>query len=284
VSAVLGWSSVAVGGSTPDPNIGDTVLGTGHGLRYTSDGDTLDQGNDGYAHPFVGCGPAKRHVVGGGFTLKGPPAGSQRIGLESPLDYTDSDMKRDDGWAVSGYGSTTGALTAISICEKGTTPTYRHIAPPPSSNPVRSDTVSCHAGDGHVVGGGVAISTAFSFISASHPTDGADADNRPDDGWSGRVLDQIGGGGGFDLTAICQPGAVSYPTRETEVGTGQGGTALASCPHGTHISSGGGKITGPGAEVHLEDSYPVDGAHWKTVAFNSSPSKQTLTAYAVCLG
>jgi hypothetical protein len=288
----LVWSAVAVGGSEPDPNTGDTVLGVAGGLRYSSDPAAFDLGNNGYGQTIAGCGPASESTLGGGAKLAGPPPGSRKIEGVRPYDWYDQDMLPNDGFSAGGYGSTTGTITAFAICETGS-PDYYSLTVPSSSSSVRSATQECGASSGHVVGGGISIATSSSFISASRPIDGSsDADNHPDDGWSGRVFDSIGGAGGMYLDAVCQAGPVSYPTAQGKAATGHAVTLKAPCPGGSHVSDGGGKITGPGAQVYLAGSYPIDDADadavpddgWKTIAFNGSSSKQKLTAYAVCLG
>jgi hypothetical protein len=289
--ALLGWSAIAAGGSEPNPNTGDSVLGTAGGLRYSSDTANLAPGNNDYGHSTAGCGPDTRSTVGGGAKIAGSPSGSRKIEGTRAYDWYDVDTLPNDGWSASGYGSPVGTISAFAICETGT-PVYLVVTEPGSAHQVRSATEYCANPNQHVVGGGVSIATSSSFVSASYPADGADADHRHDDGWSARVLDPVGGAGGMYVDVVCQAGPVSYPTAKGQAGPGHDVSLTVSCPGGSHVSDGGGRITGPGAKVQLESSYPIDGADadsvpddgWKTIAFNHSASNQTLTAYAVCLG
>lgn len=288
---VAGWSGSALGGTAPNPNLNDSVLGVAGGLRYSREVSALNT-TDHYAEATAGCGPATRHVVGGGWLISGPPANDRHGESQQPVDYTDVDSAPDDGWSSAGFASQAGNLKAFGICELSTTPAYQQITLPDSSGASRSATLKCGSGTGHVIGGGLSIATVESYDIASRPSDGADADHSPDDAWSGRVFDTLGGIGGFHIASVCQPGPVRYAKATRSVKAGHAAGVAVLCPAGTHDGDGGGVISGPAAQVHLAGSFPVDGTDqdsvpddgWKTFAFNSSPSKQTLTAYAVCLG
>jgi hypothetical protein len=286
-----GWSATALGGTAPDPNATDVVLGTAGGFRYAKETLPLG-GTDHYNGPTAGCGSQARHVMGGGWLIKGAPPSGRKGESQQPVDYTDDvDTVPDEGWSSSGFASQDGDITAFAICEPDTTPAYEQVVQPLGSSNVRTSTLNCEPGTGHVIGGGVTIATVHSYTIASRPLDGLDSDHTPDDGWFGKVYDTIGGNGGFSAYSICQPGPVSYERAGSSVAAHHAAGATARCPGGKHVASGGGSISGPGAEVHLAGSYPVDGSDadhvpddgWKSLAFNDSSAVQKLTAYAVCL-
>jgi hypothetical protein len=287
-------AGLAVAGVTPDPDTNDLDRGTTGGLRYASDSEAFNLDNAGFASDISGCGPDDWHIVGGGVKLAGPSAKNRTFATTTPYDWLDLDTVPEDGWRVAGYGGAAGNLTAFSICQEAPQPNYVGGAElPDSPGNVRKFKQACGAGNGRVVGGGGSISTAQSFQSQSYPFDGPDGDSKPDDGWAARFYDTVGGIGGARLRAVCRTGEeVSYRTATDTARRNGGANATAHCGAGTHVSGGGAKIVGPGAQVHLADSYPADDGDanatpddgWKGAAYNDSSRRRKLTVYAICLG
>lgn len=291
VAFVVGIGA-AWGGSEPDPDTNDTVLGTSGGLRYAAEAHAFDLGNHGYTRSNAGCGPDDWHIVGGGALLSGPSVKNRKIEDTRPYDWYDADSFPEDGWDSSGYGGSAGTLESFSICKAEPQPDYFHKVVPDSSGPVRFAKQKCEPGSGKVIGGGGFIATSESFMSQTYPYDGSDSDSAPDDGWAIRVLDTVGGIGGMSVDAVCQSGDVSYASSVDSTGAHSSAIATANCGAGSHVSGGGGRMSGPGGAVHLASSLPIDDSDpnevpddgWRAVAYNGSSSGQKLTAYAVCLG
>lgn len=280
----------SLAGSEPDPNTGDTILGTAGGLRYARDRVPFDLGNNGYGSVATGCGGSASHDVGGGLQLKGGSTQGRAFQTSAPDDWYDTDSTPDDGWRGSGRSGSAGHLYVFSICTTNSH-THYHVDTVPNS-PVgghqRAAQADCAAGEGHVVGGGGQIATTGSFIRQSFP-EVVGGDN----GWRIKVYDTVAGGiGGMSVDGICQPGPVHYPIATTELAAHHGGSTRALCPPGTHVAGGGGQEDGSGDVVHLAGAYPIDTGDsdhipddgFKAIGYNGTGLQQTLKAYAVCLG
>jgi hypothetical protein len=86
---------------------------------------------------------------------------------------------------------------------------YRSDAHQINANTQASESVRCPAGT-HVVGGGTSGTAGFEsgsgqMVNSSHPFDGGDGNNQPDDGWTGRVDNFQNAGNEFiAVHAICK--------------------------------------------------------------------------------
>lgn len=290
LAAITLGAAAALAGSTPDPDIHDSVYGKSGGLRYAKDTGPFDLAHSGYADVNVGCGADGRHTVGGGFSTQGPPA-SKRVVLSSePLDYYDPDLDADDGWSAAATASAAGSLSAYSIC--GTfTPRYRFISVPSQSGAVRTAKLSCGGNAWHVVSGGALIAPSASFINSSYPFDGGDKDKRPDDGWKVRVYDTGGGNGGFNLNAICVKQPVSYSSTRGKFKAHKQVKRQLACAHAGHAVGAGVKISGKAKQARSIAGYPYDGPDpdqsfddgFKTAAVNLAGSKKTVSSTLICL-
>jgi hypothetical protein len=289
--AVAAATGVAVAGSEPDPDTGDVDLGTAGALRYSSDSEALNLANSGYARAVAGCGPDDWHLVGGGAKISGPNAKHRRLQSTLPYDWYDGDAIPEDGYTASGYGDSAGDLKSFGICKSEPQPAYLGGSVPDSPEAVRSFTEECGGGD-KVVGGGGSISPSDSFQSRNQPTDGPDANEKADDAWAIRVYDGVGGIGGMSLWAVCDDLDPDYRDAAAYVKSHDSASSTANCPDGTHVSGGGARMSGPGEQVYLAGSYPIDDGDsgstpddgWKASGFNKSAKRRTLTAYAICLG
>ena len=289
--ALLCWSASALGGSTPDPDIHDSVFGKTGGLRYARDSGPFNLGNSGFASIYTGCGGGDRAPVGGGFQLQGPPPANKDVVGTEPYDWYDTDSV-PDAWNVSGFGGSAGTLTSYAICSKDQ-PRFRRLTVPDGTGNVRTAKVGCDGKQWHAVSGGGLIATTDSRINSSYPYDGPDGDKRPDDGWAVRVYDSGGGFGGFQIYTVCVKGPVTY-VAERSKGKGPGKQISQSldCTPKEHAVSVGTKVSGDGSQAHLTNGYPFDDQDedqafddgFKAAAFNYAGDKKSIRSILTCLG
>jgi len=284
-------SAGALAGEQPDPNAGDTVLGTVDGVRYARQAAPFDAGS-GYGQAFAGCGGPRWHLVGGGASANGAAAATWQAAL-SFRDHTDADLDLDDGFEVGAFGTLGHQVTAWSICLRDTETKVVTVDGPPAVLPLRSGTVSCGAARWRVVSGSTFIATSDSWVGSSYPIDGPDADTMADDGWRGRAFDTVGGAGWFSVFGVCVAGVqlryVNGATATVDVGAAI--TRKASCKEKEHVIGGGLRIGGLVDTGRLVVSAPFDGPDadmipddgWKAKAYNTGEGSKLVGAYAICL-
>lgn len=281
----------ALGGEQLDPNLGDEVLGKAGGVRYASDSTAFAM--SGYGPVDVGCGGPRWHLLGGGTRAVGPFSQAW-LSSNRPLDYDDVDLAGDDGWAAAGYGPPgTDGLTGFSACVRDRTVRYRwvEIADDPSAD--RIATIGCGGDRWHVVSGGVTIAPSESWTHSSYPVDGEDEDRAPEDIWTARVYDSVGGTGGFTVYTVCVKGTdLRYVKRAVvTVAAGASVERSAPCRNDEHAVGGGVRLGGPADEARLVSSVPYDDGDadllpddgWRIKADNLSGAGKELKAFAVCL-
>jgi hypothetical protein len=199
--------------------------------------------------------------------------------------------------AILAGGFVTGTANADSNLGTVDGLVYITDASPTSTPPevIRADA-AC-PGDTHVVGGGVAPASqtnvaAELWINRSSAFDGPDPDHMPDDGWFGRANNRFGHDKVIAVFAICRAAAVRYQMHSVPLEPERGAVARAVCPPDTHVSSGGGAISGAGSEAYLSSSYPFDSADdadalvddgWAARAFNVRGAGKRLTVSADCV-
>jgi hypothetical protein len=293
VAAVMALSApiAASGGTTPDPDLNDTVLGTTDGVRYASDVATYD-GGSGFASVAAGCGTFRWHLLGGG-AMSGGAAATAWQAANRPEDYTDADTDGDDGWLVGGYGVNPDQVTAYSICIRDGQITYPFKDVADSSSGLRSGSVHCGGAKWQVTTGSPFIATSHSWINSSRPRDTGDAGSDPDDRWAGDVYDTVGGIGGFNVYAVCAAHLVLRYVKKDAVSVSAGSSVsrLAGCTSGEHVVGGGPKVSGPEDQARLVSTFPVDDGDpdsipddgWQSRVYNISGSDKDVTAYAICL-
>jgi hypothetical protein len=165
------------------------------------------------------------------------------------------------------------------------------VAPP---SVVGADAACPHGT--HVVGGGFAGSavrtrSAQFWINSIHPFDGPDANDVPDDGWTGRGFNRFGTDKRGVVHAICSAGTVRYTSNSRSLSPGSAGVVRANCPAGTYVSGGGVSLDGPATEAFINASSPRDSKDadhtpddgWFAHAYNQGGSSKTLSAYAACV-
>jgi hypothetical protein len=292
--AALVFAAVAVAG-TFDPAPGDKEIGKAGDFRYEKDSEHFDPGNSNFASSAIFCG-LNRQAIGGGAKLEGP-ATSKFLAVTRPLDVIeaaggDPDNELDDAWDASGFGPDMDKFTTYGICRKGDGLEYVLKDVADDATGLRSARVSCDQGL-HVVSGGAIIATTESWINSSRPFDSSDNGTRRDDGWAVKVLDTIGGIGGFQITAVCSDENPSYEKGSAKnVPAGDGASAVAECPSGTHVVGGGVEVDGPPNRARATGTYPKDDGDvddvpddaWKSSAYNLSGLEKDIKTYAICIG
>ncbi len=295
VVVTLVLAGTAIAGSF-DPRPGDKTIGNAGGIKYVKDSAAFDPGNSNYASDAIWCGHEPQ-ATGGGARLRGASA-SKFIESSLPRDvylgYGDPDDVPDDSWDASGYGPAGKRLTTFGICARDANLRYVFLDVPDSPTGNRTASVGCGGGGYHAVGGGGLIAPSQSWTNSSHPYDGGDTDKRPDDGWTLRVFDPVGGIGGFVIEAICMRGAhLAYEKkRATGLDAGEAASRRAGCGRGRHVLGGGLRISGPQDEARAASSFPFDGKDrhkvpddgWKSTGYNLSGGSKALTTFAICLG
>jgi hypothetical protein len=288
VLAFFSLAATAIGGDGPNPNAGDTVLGTAGGFRYAKDRDPGDAENGSTLTVLAGCGSGKLAVTGGGMITEPAAVGEPSATVDAPADSSDRGSAPDDGWAATGTDAA--GLTAFSICADAPAVTYRSEPVPPGDSVIR--TAKLHCGGGlQVVGGGARIDAPIGWISRTLPLDGPDPDSKPDDGW--RVgLDGEGPSNQVSMTAACWDGRVRYVEEEVPSPAFGEAVVTATCPKGTHVAGGGATSTGNIYRDAIRSSYPEDGADgdkipddgWTASVHNATPRAHKVRAYATCVG
>ena len=197
--------AAVLAGSQPDPDVGDTLLGTVDGVRYSREvaGNQLN----GYGYATAGCGSDAFHLVGGGGTAG--PAATTWLSDASFRSYPEGDTAMDDGFEQASAGIVGGTTTAFAICIKNVDTKVVHVQPAAGTSGLRRATVSCGAKRWHAAGGSVFIATSGSWAGSSRPWDSGDTGSTPDDGWTGTAYDTQDGLGQLGSSWAASPAAPS---------------------------------------------------------------------------
>ena len=88
----------------------------------------------------------------------------------------------------------------------------------------------------------------------------------------------------FRVDAICARQPAGYTTTFTTVDNPAGAksAAVAVCPAGTRLLSGGTLSTADTADVQLLSAWPLGPERFKSVMWNGSATGQQLTTFAIC--
>jgi hypothetical protein len=159
------------------------------------------------------------------------------------------------------------------------------------------DSIWADCDPGEKLVGGGANSTGFyadeSYLSASGPSDGSDADQKPDDSWAAELSNDEDGGGGAEtlgVVAICTEktsGDWSYPTSTPKVADGKLKSATATCPKGKRLIGGGVATDGSyDAGLYITSSYPKGDGWTGAIANYDTPDdeKRPIRTTAICRG
>ena len=129
-------------------------------------------------------------------------------------------------------------------------------------------------------GGGVGFTGGFASagenINTSAPTG---------NGWRGRYNNSgTRTDDNFAIDAICANQPAGYTTTFATVDNPAGtqSAAVAACPAGTRLLSGGTLSTGDTVDVQLLSAWPLGPERFKSVMWNGSATDQQLTTFAIC--
>lgn len=261
----------------------------GGGLAYpAAHTQVLPATGNGVTSDAVACPSAFPHPVGGGIRIDGSDPG---LDLE-----VHASTPTASGWSVAGNNSSgsNAHMTTFAICATGTYLT------PSSSSTIKpghwsSLKVSCPAGM-QAIGGGVSIigGDHADEVSASEPTDGADADHAIGDAWYGAAGNGSTTKVKLKVTAICDGSTATYKIKfhaPVLLTQGHQKTSQVMCPAGTRLVGGGADITGSNTNMEIHDMYPVDGSDvdtfpdngFKATGYNDGdPAARQLITFAIC--
>jgi hypothetical protein len=125
-----------------------------------------------------------------------------------PVDGTDADTTRDDGWRGIAHDvlNGIGGYEVTAICAHGVTLVYRQGANRTvAAGHALTSSAACYPLVEHVVGGGATVSGSAdqARLVASRPYDSNDPDGIPDNGWRTTVYDRTGGTKTVTTFAVC---------------------------------------------------------------------------------
>jgi hypothetical protein len=234
----------------------------------------------------VGCG-ADWDVVSGGVASKGLPGhgalattgvgGGENWFVEAT--HGDEDKTTMNGWAT--------CVRDVLLDD------VTHVEDITAGPATEGSFVECPGGAA-VLGGGVRpVGDATEwYINSLDPIDTADADTTLDDGW--RAYMAYGGAdpSQFLIDATCGDVLPTYRSRQVSVPVDiEGRKQRVRCPAGTHVTGGGGFLSGSTEEARLlatkpidlrdKDRAPDDG--WQAWGANSDGATKNLTVHAICL-
>ena len=129
-------------------------------------------------------------------------------------------------------------------------------------------------------GGGAGFTGGF-----AGPGDSINTSAPTGNGWEGRYNNtSTRTDDHFAVDAICAKQPAGYTTTFTTVDNppGSKSAAVAVCPAGTRLLSGGTLSTADTTDVQLLSAWPPGPARFKSVIWNGSATDQQLTTFAVC--
>ena len=135
--------------------------------------------------------------------------------------------------------------------------------------------------------GGAGGETIFNAL---YPTDGGDANTRADDAARMRGV-AVSGPGNITVQAACTSEQPRVPEERVTLKEGAGKTVSVACPKGTHVTGGGGQMTGDPDYVRVHSTSPYDDGDadkrpddgWRVRAFNLTDGRLQIFAKAICL-
>jgi hypothetical protein len=187
--------------------------------------------------------------------------------------------------AVIGAGlvPTAAATNAFAASTPTAPPGYQRVRSAPIPIPPgmfdSGGQVACPAGTvpwGGGIGFTGGIPSAGENINTSAPTG---------NGWRGRYNNgSTQTSDNFAIDAICARQPAGYTTTFATVDNPAGAqsAAIAVCPAGTRLFSGGTLSTADTVDVQLLSAWPLGPQRFKSVMFNGSATGQQLTTFATC--
>jgi hypothetical protein len=183
----------------------------------------------------------------------------------------------------AGLAPTAAATNAFAASAATAPPGYQRVISAPIPIPPGSfdsgGQVACPAGTvpwGGGTGFTGGIASAGENINTSAPTG---------NGWEGRFNNSgTRPDDNFRVDAICARKPAGYTTTFTTVDNPAGAqsAAVAVCPAGTRLLSGGTLSTADTVDVQLLSAWPLGKERFKSVMWNGSAADQRLTTFAIC--
>ncbi len=183
----------------------------------------------------------------------------------------------------AGVVPTVAATNAFAASAATAPPGYQRVISAPFPIPPGSfdsgGQVACPAGTvpwGGGVGFTGGIASAGENINTSAPTG---------NGWEGRFNNSgTRPADNFRVDVICAKQPAGYTTTFTTVDNPPGtqSAAIAVCPAGTRLLSGGTLSTADTVDVQLLSAWPLGPQRFKSVMWNGSGTDQRLTTFAIC--
>ena len=176
-----------------------------------------------------------------------------------------------------------GATNASAASAPAAPPGYQQVSTGPIPIPPSAlDTggqVPCPA-DTVPWGGGAGFTGGFAGVGENINTSAPTGN-----GWRGRYNNtSTRTSDNFEVDAICAKQPAGYTTTFKTVNNPAGtqSTAVAVCPAGTRLLSGGTLSTGDTADIQLLSAWPVGPERFKSIMWNGSATGQQVTTYAIC--
>lgn len=192
-------------GTVVKPQGGGEFVVKAGGMRYVHVG--VEPSGVGPESVDAGCGKG-REVLGGASNASTDVG---HLNATYPIDGADSNETLDDGWQGFMFDAQgDGSPDVQAFCQSRDAPivkTLTYVAGDPETMlaPGSATAVARCTSNRSVAGGGVFVSGSVpeAMLVRSVPIDLGDPDNVPDDGWSGKALNQSGLGKTVVAHAIC---------------------------------------------------------------------------------
>lgn len=243
---------------------------------------------DGITSGHVDCPQSHPETTGGGVQITGS---DPKLDLEIHSTFP----QLFGGWTSKANNSTgfQAHMTVYAICSTGS---FKHPFNPVDVAPdsSRAAHVACPAGT-KVSGGGVELLGGDHSVEVgtSAPSDGPDANNKPDDAWSGTGNNGTGGSVEMHVFAVCAKRGDYRVVESDRTPIPDNGSASAEvrCPAGSKVTGGGVDIRGVDPNLEVNSSFPTDGGDvgftpdngWQGIAYNDGTGNTDhMSTFAVC--
>jgi len=199
------------------------------------------------------------------------------------------------GWGIEANNSSgfEAHMTVYAICsEQSFKRSFKVVDVPANSG--KAAHTSCPAGT-KVSGGGVALVGGDHSVEVgtSAPSDGPDANSKPDDAWSGTGNNGTDDSVNMHVIAVCAKRGVYrvVESDRTPIPNNRSASAEVRCPAGTRVTGGGVDIRGIDTGLEVNSSFPTDGGDigftpddgWEGIAYNDDTgSPDRMSTFAVC--
>ena len=178
-----GWEVFVREDAGPDLKVDAWAICEKRGVRYRRAAKDPDPGQG----RTVKASCRGRNLIGGGFSIA--PVLVNEVSVSVPYDGADPGSRPDDGWTVHGFNDPSAIMGIVEVhatCVRDGDLSYpKKAASAPSMLTTRSPRARCGRA-GSVTGGGGSVGSGH--IVESHPIDGGDRGQAPDDGWRSTLV------------------------------------------------------------------------------------------------